>query len=165
MKYELIEQHVDQFDIRLMCRVLGVHPSGFYRWRRGPVSKAEQRKLAIQSLVKDTYAEFEASYGAPRITQELNDLGHECSVNYIAKIMQEQGLVARNGKAFNYGGHSLAMHNVAENLLWRDFSTDRPNQKWVTDITYVWVQRQWLYLATVMDLYSRKIIGWSFGAA
>ena len=112
-------------------------------------------------MVKDTFEAFEAAYGAPRITQELNALGHKCSVNFIAKIMQEQGILARNGKAFNYGGHALTMHNVADNLLWRDFSTQRPNQKWVTDITYVWVRNQWLYLATVMDLYSRRIIGWS----
>ncbi|SMF41620.1 Transposase InsO and inactivated derivatives [Alteromonadaceae bacterium Bs31] len=152
-----------QFDIRLMCRVLDVHPSGFYRWRKRPVSRTEQRREQVTSLVKDTYEEFEAAYGAPRITQELNELGHACSVNYVAKIMQEEGIVARNGKAFNYGGHSLTMHNVADNLLWRDFTTERPNQKWVTDITYIWVERKWLYLATVMDLYSRKIIGWSFG--
>lgn len=163
MKYELIEQHVGQFDIRLMCRVLNVHPSGFYRWRKRPVSRTEQRREQVTSLVKDTYEAFEASYGAPRITQELNDLGYECSVNYIAKIMQAEGIVARNGKAFNYGGHALTMHNVADNLLWRNFTAERPNQKWVTDITYIWVDRKWLYLATVMDLYSRKIIGWSFG--
>ena len=162
MKYELIEQHADQYDIRLMCRVLGVHPSGFYRWRNRPSSLREQRQDQITSLVRDTYEEFEAAYGAPRIARELNEQGYKCSVNYIAKIMQEQRIVARNGKAFNYGGHALTMHNVAENLLWRDFTTERPNQKWVTDITYIWVENQWLYLATVMDLYSRKIIGWSF---
>lgn len=161
MKYALILDHIDQFSISLMCAVLGVHRSGFYRWRDAPKSKREARRHEVTELVKDTYEEFEAAYGAPRITQELNALGHKCSVNFIANIMQEQGIIARNGKAFNYGGHALTMHNVADNLLWRDFSTDRPNQKWVTDITYVWVEKQWLYLATVMDLFSRKIIGWS----
>lgn len=161
MKYALILDHVSQYSISLMCEVLGVHRSGFYRWREGPQSKREARKEKVTSLVKDTFEAFEAAYGAPRIAQELNALGHKCSVNFIAKIMQEQGMVARNGKAFNYGGHALTMHNVADNLLWRDFSAERPNQKWVTDITYVWVRHQWLYLATVMDLYSRRIIGWS----
>ena len=72
-------------------------------------------------------------------------------------------MLARNGKGFNYGGHALAMSNVADNLLWRDFSVERPNQKWVTDITYIWVEQRWLYLATVMDLYSRRIVGWLLG--
>ncbi len=116
----------------------------------------------MESLVKETFEEFEAAYGAPRITEELNALGYPCSLNYIAKIMQENGILARNGKAFNYGGHALAMNNVADNLLWRDFSAERPNQKWVTDITYIWVECRWLYLATVMDLFSRRIVGWSF---
>ena len=154
-------QYLNQFSISLMCNVLGVHRSGFHRWRKQPVSNQKQRRDKIESLVKDTYEAFEAAYGAPRITQELNALGHPCSVNYVAKIMQENSMIARNGKAFNYGGHALTMHNVAENLLWRDFTAEAPNQKWVTDITYVWVQRKWLYLATVMDLYSRKIVGWS----
>ena len=144
-----------------MCQVLGVHRSGFYRWRDAPKSKAEQRKERMVELVKDTYEEFEAVYGAPRIAQELNALGHKCCVNFVAKIMQEQSMLARNGKAFNYGGHVLTKLNVADNVLRRDFSASRPNQKWVTDITYIWVEKQWLYLATVMDLYSRKIIGWS----
>ncbi len=161
MKYALILEYVEQYSISLMCRVLGVHRSGFHRWREQPASQRALRRERMASLVRDTFEEFEATYGAPRIAQELNALGHTCSVNYIAQIMQEQGVVARNGKAFNYGGHPLTMNNVADNVLWRDFSAERPNQKWVTDITYVWVQNRWLYLATVMDLYSRKIIGWS----
>ena len=161
MKYALIEKHIGEYDIRLMCRVMGVHPSGFYDGRKRPVSRQAERKEKTTRLVQDTFEQFEAAYSAPRIAQELNASGHKCSVNYIAKIMNEKGILARNGKGFCYGGHALTMHNVADNLLWRNFETDRPNQKWVTDITYVWVERRWLYLATVMDLYSRKIIGWS----
>jgi len=155
--------YVGQYSVVMMCRALGVHRSGFYRWQNTAKSKRAERKDQISGLIKDTYEEFEAVYGAPRITQELNALGHRCSVNFVAKIMQEQSIRARNGKAFNYGGHALALTklNVADNLLRRDFSVDRANQKWVTDITYVWVEKQWLYLATVMDLFSRKIIGWS----
>ena len=98
MKYALILDHVNQYSISLMCDVLGVHRSGFYRWREAPESKREVRKEEVTSLVKDTFEEFEAAYGAPRIAQELNALGHKCSVNFIAKIMQEQGILARNGK-------------------------------------------------------------------
>ena len=76
--------------------------------------------------------------------------------------MEEQGIRARNGKGFKYSRHSLTMHNVSENLLWRDFKADKPNQKWTSDITYIWIDKRWWYLATVMDLYSRRIIGWHF---
>ena len=82
-----------------MCRVMNVHRSGFYRWRGSPASKREERRETVSLLVKDTFEEFEAIYGAPRITKELNELGHKCSVNYIASIMKEKGIVARNGKA------------------------------------------------------------------
>ncbi len=161
MKYALILEYEGLFNTRLMCRVMGVHPSGYYRWKDKPKSCREERRDTMTALIKDTYEEFEAGYGAPRITQELNAQGHKCSLNFVAKLMREQCIMARNGKAFNYGGHALTMHNVADNVLRRDFSATGPNQKWVTDITYIWVDQRWLYLATVLDLYSRKIIGWS----
>lgn len=115
----------------------------------------------MEQQVADTWAAFKARYGAPRIAEELQALNIPCSVNYVADLLQKQGLKARNGKSFTYGGHPLAMNNVADNLLWRQFGADRPNQKWTTDITYIWVDKKWLYLATVMDLYSRSIVGWS----
>lgn len=144
-----------------MCRTLNVSRSGYYRWRNRPPSQQSQRKSALEALIKTTYEEFKAIYGAPRIAEELNALGHPCSVNFVAKIMRENGIVARNGKGFNYGRHALTMHNVADNLLRRKFDVEEVNQKWVSDITYIWVGKRWWYLATVMDLYSRKIIGWS----
>ncbi len=115
----------------------------------------------MEEHVSDTWATFKARYGAPRIAEELQALDIPCSVNYVADILKKLGLKARNGKAFNYGGHPLAMNNVADNLLWRQFGADKPNRKWTTDITYIWVEQQWLYLATVMDLFSRNIVGWA----
>ena len=161
MKYALMQEHVGQFALVLMCRVLGVSRSGYYRWRASPQSQVKQRRARVTEQVLDTFATYKARYGAPRITRELRALGVACSHNYIADIMRHQGIKARNGKAFKYSRHSLAMNNVAENLLWRDFGAAKPNQKWTTDITYIWVRDRWLYLATVMDLYSRCIVGWS----
>lgn len=161
MKYALIYEHVGLYSITLMCRVLGVSRSGYYRWLERPISAREARRTEMEALIKDTYEAFEAMYGAPRLAKELTDLGHPCSVNYVAKIMSDHGIKALNGKGFNYSQHSLTMHNVSDNLLWRDFAASRPNEKWTTDITYIWVKDRWLYLATVMDLFSRRIVGWS----
>lgn len=115
----------------------------------------------MEAQVQETYGTFKARYGAPRIAEELKALNMPCSLNTVADILKKQGLKARNGKAFNYGGHALTLHNVADNLLWRKFGASKPNLKWTTDITYIWVEDQWLYLATVMDLYSRSIVGWA----
>ena len=115
----------------------------------------------MEEQVANVYEEFEACYGAPRLTKELNERGHRCSENFVAKLMSEQGIRARNGKGFKYSRHSLAMNNVSENLLWRDFTADEANEKWTSDITYIWVGGRWVYLATVMDLFSRRIVGWS----
>lgn len=157
-----MRDHLVDYSKSLMCRALSVSRSGFNKWLKRPESPRAQRKNLYEQKVLDTYEEFEAIYGAPRITDELNALGYPCSENFIAKIMAEQGIRARNGKGFKYSQHSLTMNNVSENLLWRDFKADKPNQKWTSDITYIWVKNKWLYLATVMDLYSRRIIGWSF---
>lgn len=161
MKYALIGEFCQQYTVRLMCRVMEVSASGYYRWRQRPVSRREQRREAIETAIMDTYASFKARYGAPRIARELTAAGVPCSVNYVAGIMREKEIRARNGKAFKYSRTSEAMINVADNLLWRQFAAERPNQKWTTDITYIWVKDRWLYLATVMDLHSLYIVGWS----
>lgn len=161
MKYALIQEYQGQYPIRLMCRVLNVSASGYYRWRKRDVSPQAQRRKFMEEQVMDTFATYKARYGAPRITKELNALGVSCSVNYVAKILNQRGIRARNGKAFKYSPNTEAMTGVADNLLRRRFGATEPNQKWTTDITYIWVKDQWLYLATVMDLYSRSIVGWS----
>jgi len=157
-----MRDHLDGYSKSMMCRTMGVSRSGFNKWLKRPESARGQRKARYTEKVVQTFEEFEAIYGAPRIAKELNASGYPCSENFIAKIMEEQGIRARNGKGFKYSRHSLTMHNVSENLLWRDFKADKPNQKWTSDITYIWIDKRWWYLATVMDLYSRRIIGWHF---
>ena len=144
-----------------MCRVLDVSRSGFYKWRNCPASQKMERTEKYTKLVKDTYEYYKARYGARRIAKELNDLGHKCSENYIAKIMQYNDIKALNGKGFKYPKKSLSMNNVFENIIFRNFSASKANEKWTSDITYIWVKDKWMYLAVVMDLYSRKIIGWA----
>ncbi len=161
MKYALMKSHLGSHSKSLMARAMGVSRSGFNKWLNRAVSAQSQRKADYTERVKDSYEMFDAIYGAPRLTQELNALGYPCSENYIAKIMAEQGIRARNGKGFKYSRHSLTMNNVSDNLLWRDFYADKPNQKWTSDITYIWIKNRWWYLATVMDLFSRRIVGWS----
>ena len=161
MKYAVIRDHVGLFPVTLMCRVLEVSRSGFYRWLSMPVSARALWREELEQHVVDTYQQFKAAYGAPRIAQELCESGIPCSTNTVANIMQIKGIRARNGKGFVYRDASPAMNNVVDNLLWRDFFADAPNRKWVTDMTYIWAKDRWVYLATVMDLYSRAIVGWS----
>lgn len=104
---------------------------------------------------------FRARYGSPRMTVELNENGFPISENTVAKLMEKQGLKARNGKGYKYFPDVLARNHVSDNLLRRNFNASRPDEKWVSDITYIKVERGFVYLAVIMDLFSRKIIGWS----
>jgi len=150
-----------EFTVTLMCRVLSVSRSGFYAWRNRPVSRRDQRRVLVGGAVEAAYAQFKRRYGAPRLTVELNEQGVSCSLNHVAALLKERGLRARNGKGFRYRPRTEAMTNVNDNLLRRGFAADAPNRKWVSDITYIKVGRTWLYLAAVMDLFSRKIVGWA----
>jgi putative transposase len=145
----------------MMCRVLSVSRSGFYAWLKRPLSRRDQRRALVSTAVKDTYESFKKRYGAPRLAIELNAQGIACSLNHVAALLKEHGLRARNGKGFRYRPRTEAMSNVSENLLGQDFEVPAPNEKWVSDITYIKVGRRWLFLAAVMDLFSRKIVGWA----
>ena len=145
----------------MMCRVLTVSRAGFYAWRLRPVSARDRRRVQVGTAVEATYTAFKRRYGAPRLTVELNAQGIGCSLNHVAALLRERGLKARNGKGFRYSPRTEAMTNVQGNLLQRNFAAPAPNRKWVSDITYIQVGRTWLYLAAVMDLFSRKVIGWA----
>lgn len=145
----------------MMCRVLNVSRSGFYAFLKRPVSSRQKRRELVSQAVESTFVAFKKRYGAPRLTDELNNQGIACSRNHIALLLKEKGLRARNGKGFRYRARIESKTHVSENLLARKFEAEAPNQKWVSDITYIRVGRVWLFLAVVLDLFSRKVIGWS----
>ena len=161
MKYAFMTEHKQEFRMDLMCEVLDVSPSAYYESLNRILSRRERDNHALDNQIVKIYTEHRGRYGAPRIHKELEALGKHLGKNKVARRMKRLGLRAlakRKWKATTDSQHTLP---VAANLLKRDFSASAPNQKWVTDITYVATQEGWLYLATVMDLYSRAIIGWS----
>ncbi|MFW2372566.1 MAG: IS3 family transposase [Gammaproteobacteria bacterium] len=160
VKYAFIESLADEFAITKMCVWLSVSTSGFYKWRvRGISTRARQQAL-VRLAVIDVFYQFNKRYGAPRIQEELEAAGIPCCVNNIAQIMQDEGLKARNGKNFKYTPTAYAISNVADNILNRNFKASKPDEKWVSDITYIDVDGQWMFLAVILDLFSRQIIGW-----
>ena len=144
-----------------MCAWLDVSPAGYYKWRDKGLSQREYKKQLVRSAVIDLFPKFYKRYGAPRLTKELNALGIPCSVNHVAQIMKAEGIKARNGKHFKYSPSANASSNVADNILNRNFKATKPDEKWVSDITYIDVDGEWMHLAVVLDLFSRKIIGWA----
>jgi len=144
-----------------MCAWLNVSPAGYYKWRDRAISPREYKKQLIRGAVIDIYHRFYKRYGAPRIAEELNALGIPCCVNHVAQIMQAEGMKARNGKNFKYMPSANASSNVAENILAKNFNANKPDEKWVSDITYIDVDGEWMHLAVILDLFSRQIVGWA----
>lgn len=156
-----MDDHRGVYALKMMCRVLEVSRSGYYSWKhRGPSLRALRREI-VKSRVDELFGHFKKRYGAIRLTKELKAEGIACSHNYVALLLRELGLRARNGKRFRYSKPNSLKKNIRRNILARNFKASRPNEKWVTDITYIRVNGKWLYLAAVMDLFSKIIVGWS----
>jgi transposase InsO family protein len=161
MRYRFIDTHKKVWPVNLMCGVLDVSRSGFYHWRaRGP-SQQERSNRELDSRIRELFARHKQRYGAPRITDDLHDESIACSENRVARRMRVMGLKAIQAKKFKVTTDSNHSRPVAPDLIEQDFHAEVANEKWVSDITYVWTDEGWLYLAVVMDLYSRAIIGWS----
>jgi putative transposase len=149
------------FWIGVMCGVLGVSVSGYYAWRKRPVSRREEANQALVQRIRRLYHRSHQTYGSPRLWAELRAEGEQCSLNRVARLMRLHHIGARRPRRYTVTTQSQHQYPVAPNVLGRDFTASAPNQKWVADITYVPTQEGWLYLATLMDLFSRKIIGWA----
>ena len=163
MRYQFIEDHRQEFMVVLMCRVLAVSTSGYYAWRKRSVST---REMANRSLLKEIKAVHEGSrgtYGSPRIYYELKERV-PCSRNRVARLMRKHGIRARQKRCYKKTTKANEKHPVAPNLLARDFSAAAPNEKWTADITYIPTLEGWLYLAVILDLFSRRVVGWAMSA-
>jgi len=144
-----------------MCSLLKISSRGYYKWKSRTISKKVLKKNQLKQKIKTLYFEFKQRYGSPRITAELQALGYQISRITVAKYMKELGLKSKLSKKFKVTTNSKHNYLIAENVLDRDFKATRISQKWVSDITYIQTKEGFLYLTTIIDLYDRKLIGWS----
>lgn len=168
MKYAWITQHRDSLPVSVMCDMLNVSPSGYYDSIDRPPSDRAKRHTRIRQAVEQVHAESHGIYGSQKVAKELqkrDDLESACR-NTVAVAMQEMGLKSRVSKRFTpTTTQSDPTKRPAENKLDRNFTADAPNRKWVTDITYLATAAGWVYLSVVVDLFSRKVVGWSIGSS
>ena len=158
-----MKQHIDEFTVNGMCRALNVSHSGFYAWLKNleKVSAQQKRRAIIDQKVKFIFNQKKQRYGAPRIWNELYRSGISVSPKTVANSMCRQELCAKAAKKFKATTMSNHRLPVAKNLLEQDFTATKPNQKWVSDITYLSTDQGWVYLSVIIDLYSRLIVGWA----
>ena len=163
MKYAFIQQHAQEFRITKMVEVLDVSRSGYYDWRRRQQQPSMRalRQTELDAQVRHAFVAAKSRNGAIRLSRDLEELGVSRDRKTIGKSLNRQGLKAKAAKKFKATTNSRHTLPVAPNLLQQNFAATAPNQKWVGDITYLWTNEGWLYLATVLDLFSRKVIGWA----
>ncbi|MCX8982590.1 IS3 family transposase [Citrobacter portucalensis] len=160
LRYTFIRDNSRCWPVRLLCRVLDVHPSGFYAWFKQPYSQRHQVDLRLTGQIKPFWLESGCVYGYRKIHLDLRDSGQQCGVNRVWRLMNRAGIKAQVGYRSPRARKGEASI-VSPNRLQRQFNPDAPDKRWVTDITYIRTHEGWLYLAVVVDLFSRKIIGWS----
>lgn len=161
MKYRFIKNHEYVFPIEKMCSVLEVSSSGYYKWKAKSISNRALRKNEVKQQITAIYFASKQRYGSPRISIELNVLGYKISRITVAKYMRELGLRSKLSKKFKITTDSKHNYLVVDNVLNRNFMVTNPSRVWVSDITYIQTKEGFLYLTTIIDLYDRKIIGWS----
>jgi putative transposase len=159
-----IEERRSEYPIAVLCRVLEVSRSGYYAWRTRPPSATTIRREELVAQIRVVHAEVKQRYGSPRMTVELQARGVACCVNTVATVMKRQEIRAKTVRRFVRTTDSKHRLPVAENVLDREFTATKPNEKWAMDITYLPTVEGWLFLALVVDLFSRRIVGWSMAA-
>lgn len=162
MKYAWIDTHRAEFALTELCEVLEVSVSGYRAWKRGGTPDRQGLTDAqLLALIQSIHAELKGAYGSPRMVRELRARGFPVSKARVERLMREHGLRGRHKRRYKATTDSKHSLPVAENLLQRDFTPSGPNEVWTSDITYLWTDEGWLYLAIVLDLFNREVVGWS----
>lgn len=161
MKYQFMQTHAEEFSIERMSNVFAVSRSGYYQFIGAKPSKRKQEEERLLIKIKTIHEVSRQTYGSPRVQAELREMGESCSRKKVSRIMKKAGIAAKMKKRFKVTTKANSGAIPAPNLLQQDFTAKKPNQRWVADFTYVWTQEGWLYVATVLDLFSRRIVGLS----
>jgi transposase InsO family protein len=156
-----IQAEKAHYPVRVMCRVLQVSPSGFYAWARRPPSARSRQSEALKPVIAEAHRTSRGTYGSPRVHADLPHQGFVVGRKRVARLMREQGLVGRRPRRYRVTTDSAHEFPIARNVVGRKFVVSEPNRLWATDITYVRTWEGWLYLAVVLDLYSRRVVGWA----
>jgi len=161
INYKFIDQHRFEFRVKKMCQVFKVSRSGYYAWLKRPKSNRAIENEKLLKEIKRVYKESRKLYGSIRITKKLNNEGIKCSRNRVYRLMKKNNISSIMKRKFRATTNSKHNYPVVPNLLNQNFSAEKPNQVWVSDITYIYTNEGWLYLAAILDLFDRKIVGWS----
>ena len=165
MRYEFIERHREEYPTSLMCRVLEVSTSGYYAWRERPESKRSRGDRILKVHIRSLFFTCYESYGPTRMADELAKRGVHCGRKRIARLMREENLVPKKARCFRQTTVCVDDDPKAPNLLDRRFEVDAPDEVWAGDITYLRAGGRWVYFAVLLDLYSRRVVGWSLGTS
>jgi putative transposase len=161
VKFAFISEEKVAFPVSVLCRLLAVSPSGFYATQGRARSLHARRDDKLSEQVREAHAASKGRYGSPRVHAELKAAGERVGRKRVARLMREKKLAARTRRRFRTTTDSKHDFPIAPNVLERDFTASAPDRAWVTDITFVWTAQGWLYLAVILDLFSRRVVGWA----
>jgi len=161
MRFRFIEENRAALPIGRLCQIMNVSSRGYRAYRSRPISQRQREDMVLLAHIREQHRLSLNSYGRPRMTEELKEIGLEVGHRRVGRLMRQNGISVVRTHKHKVTTDSNHKFNIAPNLLNRNFSAGRPNQKWVVDISYIWTREGWLYLAVVLDLYSRRVIGWA----
>jgi len=161
MRFKFITDYQGDLPVNRLCEIMDVSPRGYRAYRNRPLSQSQCKDLVVRAHIREQFALSLGSYGRPRMTEELKEAGVDVGHRRVGRLMRDNGIRVERSKKYKATTDSNHSFNIAPNLLDGDFSATAPNQKWAGDISYIWTHEGWLYLAVIIDLYSRRVVGWA----